>query len=91
MGRTMTESELEIFRLKARLEVHQVLLRGLYTMLANSVPGGGKAFRDRFAALREEHSKVAIQGVSPEYSDLFSGEYQEALDDALKDIESRFR
>ena len=32
----MTENELEILRLKLRIEVLQLLLRGLYTGLANS-------------------------------------------------------
>ena len=87
----MTEAELEIFRLKIRLEVHQVLLRGLYTAPANSSPNGPQAYRDRFAALRKEHGKIAIPGLAPEYSDLISAEYQEALDDTLSDIESGFR
>jgi hypothetical protein len=34
----MTEIELEILRLRLRAEVHQVLLRGLYTGLANISP-----------------------------------------------------
>lgn len=87
----MTEGELEILRLKLRLDVHQVLLRCLYTALANSVPGGAQAYRDRFSALREEHSKIAIPRIPPEYSDMVSAEYQEALEDTLSHIEAGFR
>jgi len=87
----MTESELEILRIKMRLEVHQVLLRMLYTGLANSSPNGTQPYRDKFDALRKEHGKIAVPGLAPEYSDLISAEYQEALDDALSDIESGFK
>jgi len=86
----MTENELEILRLKLKLEVHQVLLRGIYTGLANSSPTGPRAYRDRFADLRREHSKIAIPGIPPEYSDMISAEYQAALEDALKFIEAGF-
>jgi len=87
----MTEAELDILRLKLKIEVHQLLLRGLYTGLVNSSPTGPQAYRDRFAALRQEHSKIAIPGIPPEYSDMLSGEYQEALEDTLSFIEAGFR
>jgi hypothetical protein len=45
----MTENELEILRLKLKLEAHQVLLRGIYTGLANSSLTGPRAYRDPFA------------------------------------------
>lgn len=56
----MTEPELEILRLKLSLEVHRVLLRGLYTMLANTSPAAAQAQRDRFAELRASHATIAI-------------------------------
>lgn len=87
----MTEHELEILRLKASLEVHLTLLRGLYTALANTSPAAAKGFRGQFEALRKAHQKIAIQGVAPEYSELLAGEYQDALDDALKQIEAGFK
>jgi hypothetical protein len=87
----MTEIKLEILRLKLKIEVHHVLLRGLYTGLANSSPTGPQAYRDRFADLRREHSKIAIPGIPPEYSDMISAEYQEALEDTLSSIETGFR
>lgn len=87
----MTEVELEILRLRLRLEVHQVLLRRLYTALANSLPSGPQPFRDQFAILRREHSQITIRGVSSEYSDMIAGEYQEVLDGVLSNIEARFR
>ncbi len=87
----MTERELEILRLKVKIEVLHVLLRGLYTGLANSSPNGARAYRDRFSMLRLEHAKIVIPGVPPEYSDLVAAEYQEVLDDTLSDIESGFR
>jgi len=81
------EFDLEIFRLKMRLEVHLVLIRGLYTGLANTSPNGGQALLAKFAALRQEHQKIAIPGLKEGYSDLVAGEYQEALEEALSWIE----
>jgi hypothetical protein len=87
----MTETELEILRLKLRLEVHRVLLRGLYTMWANTSPAAAQAQLDRFAALRAEHAKIVIPSLRPEYSDLIAEEYQDALDDTLSAIEAGIR
>jgi hypothetical protein len=53
----MTEVELEILRLRLRVEVHQELLRGLYTGLANSSPTAAQVFRDQFAILHQERFK----------------------------------
>jgi hypothetical protein len=86
----MTEGELQTLRLKARLEVLQVLIRGLYTGLANISPNAAQGWRNRFAELRKEHAKIAIPGVPSEYSDLIAAEYQEALEDSLSNIESGF-
>ena len=66
----MTEKELDIIRIKIKTEILQVLLRGLYTGLANSSPTAAQACRDRFEALRKDHAKITIPGLTPEYSDL---------------------
>ena len=87
----MTEIDLEILRLRLRMEVHQVLLRGLYSGLANIFPSAAKMCRDQFATLRREHSKTAIRGLPPASSDLISAEYQEALEDVLSNIEAGLR
>ena len=87
----MTEGELDILRIKLRLEVFHVLLRGLYTGLANSSPTAAQACRDQFSALRQEQAKIVIPGLLPGYSDLVSAEYQEALEETLSHIESGFR
>ncbi|OYT93399.1 MAG: hypothetical protein CFE43_03915 [Burkholderiales bacterium PBB3] len=83
----MTEQELEIVRLKLRLEVQQVLVRGLYIALANSSPSAAQAFRESFSKLRLEHSKIVLEGVKDGYSDLIAAEYQDALEDYLSNIE----
>ena len=83
----MNEAELEILRLKMRAEVHLVLLRALYTGLANSSPTVAPSLRERFEALRKDHGRIAIPGLAAGYSDLVAGEYQEALNDALSFIE----
>jgi hypothetical protein len=62
----------------------------LYTGLANSSPTAAQAFRDQFARLRQDHSKIALKGMTPEYSDLIAAEHQEALDDILTFIEAGF-
>jgi hypothetical protein len=87
----MTEVELEILRLRLRAEVHQVLLRGLYTGMANTSPSAAQGVRDQFAKLRQEHSKIVIRGLPPTSSDMVAAEYQEALEDALSHIEAGFR
>ena len=63
----MTEVELEILRLRLRVEVHQELLRGLYTGLANSSPTAAQVFginsqsfaksvrKSRFEVFRQRH------------------------------------
>jgi hypothetical protein len=48
----MTPEELEFFRLKVQLEALRVVVRGLFTGLANSSPTGAQALRERFAQLR---------------------------------------
>ena len=87
----MTETDLELWRLKAKIEAIRVLLRVLYTGMANSSPTGAESLRDRFAALRQDHGRITFPGLPPEYSDALSAEYQEALDDLLTSIESGFR
>lgn len=87
----MTEGELEILRLKLKIEALQVLIRMLYIGWANISPAGAQTLRDQFARLREEHGKIALPGTTPEISDLISAEYQEALDDVLAFIESGIR
>ena len=84
----MTPEELEFFRLKVQLEALRVLMRGLYTGLANSSPTAAQAFRESFAKLRKEHGKITFKGLFPEYSDMLASEYQEALEDLLSFIEA---
>jgi len=84
----MTESELEILRLKVGMEAMRVLIRMLYTGLAGISPNAPTIIREKFEGLRKEHAKVAIPGIDPAMSDLVAAEYQEALDDLLGFIES---
>lgn len=83
----MTEAELEAVRLKLRIEVHLVLIRMIYSGLANISPAAAQALREKFESLRQDHEKIALRGIPPAYSDLLSAEYQEALGDALSFIE----
>ncbi|MGO9263441.1 MAG: hypothetical protein ACLQBA_00910 [Candidatus Binataceae bacterium] len=87
----MTPAELEILRFRVQLEALRVLVRGLYTGIANSSPTAPAILRERFAALRNEHGKIALKGTTPEQSDLIAAEYQEALDDLLQFIEGGLR
>lgn len=87
----MTEAELEILRPKLRIEVLQMMVRALYSGLANTFPGYAKGVREKFSDLQQNHSKIALLGVLPEYSDMVSAEYQEILADVILDIESGFR
>lgn len=86
----MTEQELEIIRLRIRLDVQQVLTHNLYTLLANSSPGLAHGFRQIFATLRAKQYDIVFKQVNPVYSDMMIGEYQEALDEYLNGIEAGF-
>ncbi len=87
----MSETDLEIFRLKMRLESVYVLLRALFSGIVNSAPDDSKAFLEAFAQLRKEHDKVALPDLPGEYSDFAAAEYQEALDDLLSYVEEGLR
>ena len=85
------EEELEIFRLKVQLEALRVVVRALLTGIANSSPDGPQILRERFAELRNKHSKITIPGLRTGYSDMLTAEYQEALEDLLSFIEAGLR
>ena len=87
----MTPSELEHFRLKAQLEALRILVRGLYTGLANGSPSASENLRLRFAELRKSHSQVVLKTVNPAYSDMLAAEHQSALEDLLSFIETGFK
>ena len=87
----MTEQELEILRLKMQIHALQVLVTMLYTSLAQSSPNAPQDLREKFASLRSDHDQIVVKGLKPGYSDLIAGEYQEALDDLLKLIESKLK
>lgn len=86
----MTPDEMEILRLKLRIEVVRVLLRGLYTALAKSSPAAAQALRDQFADLRQRHGQITLPGHPAVYSDMVAGEYQDELNNLLSFIESGF-
>lgn len=83
----MTEQELELLRLKLRIEALQVLVRGIYIGLAALSPDAPQALRVKFEALRRETSLIVLKQYPPEYSDMISGEYQTAINDLLSFIE----
>jgi hypothetical protein len=87
----MTEADLDLLRLKFKVEVQHVLIKALYISLARTAPNGRKMLEDQFAMLRQVHSQVAPKGLDPAYSDLVAAEYQEALDDTLLDIETALK
>jgi len=87
----MTEDELRVLRLQVRIVALEALVHALCTGLARTLPDARQAIRDQFQVFRQKHSQIALPGVAPEYSDLVSGEYQDALDDVLKKAEQCFR
>lgn len=87
----MTEIELEVLRLRLRIEAHQKLLTGIYTWLASSSPIAAKVIQDQFAKLREGHLALVIPGLPPATSDMIAAEFQSALDDVLREIEGNIR
>lgn len=88
----MTEQELETIRIRIRLEIFRMLFSNVYTWLARlSSPNVAPILLESFEELRKSHSRVFLTGVAPEYSDMMSAEYQEALDEILKQIEDGLR
>ena len=80
----MTEKELEIVRLKAKILALETVLSTLFSALGRTFPSFSQSFRETGNAMKEEYSMLAVKGYPPELSDLLAGEYQEALDELLK-------
>jgi hypothetical protein len=87
----MTEEELAVLRLKVRIVALEALVHTLCSGMARTLPDAHQGMRDLFQRFRQDHSQIALKGVAPEYSDLVAGEYQEELDEVLKNAERYFR
>lgn len=79
----MTEQELEIIRANLRIEVLKICVSGLYTAVAGLSPSFAPKLLEILENLRQESSKIVPKGFPPEYSDLISGELQEAFSEIL--------
>lgn len=88
----MTPAELEVLRLKARIEALLILVRTLYGMVSRLSPNGPALLRAKFQEMRDEYQQVALgKGVSPEISDLLTAEFQDAFADMTMFIEESLK
>ena len=83
----MTEQELEIVRIKIRLNVLLDLVRALYSAEARSSPAAAHRIQATFAKMRTEHSNVVLKGLNPVLSHQMAQEGMEALEEYLSQIE----
>jgi hypothetical protein len=75
----MTPQELELLRLQARIVAVESMLVTLFAALVNT-PSSRTALLEKLKAYPDSLGDMAISGVSPEYSDLYSAELQDAVE-----------
>lgn len=83
----MTEADLETARLRLRIRALEEVLRAICTGLSG-LPEIADEYRAQLALLRQEHAQVVLEDRNPAESDMLAGEYQEALDDVLRLVNS---
>lgn len=75
----MTENDLHLIKVAAKLLVLETTLQQAFMALAKSSPSAAESLRVWANQAEEESAKVTISGYTAEMSDLISAEYQEAL------------
>ena len=86
----MTEQELEIVRLKMKIEALSVIFFGVCNALGRTSPAFLPSLLKTAKEKQLEYQVVALKGVSPELSDLIAGEFQEAFNDLISQMENSF-
>ena len=79
----MTEQELELVRAKMKTEALTVLVLALCNVLSRSSTAFLPSLLDSAKQKQNQYQKIAVHGLSPEYSDLLAGEFQDAFSDLI--------
>ena len=87
----MTEDDLEMIRINLRLKILLSLVGALYTVLAKIAPGSGTNLSDVISNLRKDVPSHPLSGLPDGYSELISGEMEDAFDEILGDLERQLR
>ena len=83
----MTEQELEVIKLKLRLEAASVCLLTLSRSLALHFPAFGERLSNDLKTLSQENAHLVFKSMKPEYSDMLASEYQDALNKLISDMQ----
>lgn len=86
----MTEQELEIVRLKMKIEALYVIFFGVCNALGRTSPDFLPTLLRTAKEKQLEYQTVVLKGVSPGLSDLMAGEFQEAFNDLISQMENSF-
>ncbi len=83
----MTEKELEIVRLKMKIEALSVILFGVCSALGRTFPSFLPSLLQSAKEKQIEYQAVTLKGIPPELSDLMAGEFQDAFSDLVSFME----
>jgi hypothetical protein len=83
----MTEQELEIVRLKMKIEALSLIFFGVCNALGRTSPAFLPSLLKTAKEKQTEYQSIALKGVSPEVSDLMAAEFQEAFADLISVME----
>ena len=83
----MPEVDLEILRLRLRVEVLSVLVGLVCSALADASPVAANTLREKFAMLRDERNSSPATAASSEMEKLVSTEFLQALNDVLAKVD----
>ena len=86
----MTEQELEIVRLKMKIEALSLIFLGVCNALGRTSPAFLPSLLQTAKEKQTEYQSIALKGVSPEVSDLMAAEFQEAFSDLISLMEQSF-
>jgi hypothetical protein len=76
----MTENELEKLRLICRAEAAEIMLGALVAATVKKQPAAAQLFQQTGSLMKKSYSNIYIRDIPPEYSDLYAGEFQDAVD-----------
>ena len=83
----MTEQELEIVKLKMKIEALSLVFFGVCNALGRAYPAFVPSLLSTVKEKQIEYQSIALKGISPEISDLMAAEFQEAFDDLISLME----
>ena len=83
----MTEQELEIVKLKMKIEALSLVFFGVCNALGRASPAFVPSLLSTVKEKQIEYQSIALKGISPEISDLMAAEFQEAFDDLISLME----